>query len=153
MENTLDNHQSFRLPKERVIKLDELREALGGATMSATIGTLLASAREQGLIGHGLPGVEINRLSDGVAIRFDGGPTHGMSFQAAMALASSIKDILSGAEIGALVNLDHNFTAKRRGSGFRVILHGDAEESVKTWSPDIALEFAELLERSVESSE
>ncbi len=152
MENTVSNHRSFRLPKERVIQLDALSEALGTPGFSATIGALLASAREQGHIGHDIPGVAINRLSDGIVVRFDEDAPFAMSLEGAAKLAGAIRDIMSGAETGAIINPNHAFTAKRRGSGFRIVLHSNSEDSEKTWSPDIALEFAELLEMAVDGS-
>lgn len=146
----MDKHHTVRLPMERKIQLDAIAEVVGTTSFSATLATLIDLAREQGLVSHGIPGVTLNAFPDGLSIVFDEMPPVAMSPKGAAMMAQTIRAVVDGTEgAGAVVNLDHCFTVKRRGSGVRVALHADGKEPTKTWSPDLASEFADLIDHAL----
>ncbi|WP_420010466.1 hypothetical protein [Tateyamaria sp.] len=86
---------AIRLPKDRADQLRQLAQNMDDSTISAAVGRLMQMAREQGLVEHGIPSVQINALSDGLAIRFDEGDTFGFTFSSVQELSDSICPVSS----------------------------------------------------------
>ena len=139
------------VPSERAEQMRQLAVDLGNVSMSATFAALFKAARETGLIRNlDLPGVDVHALSDGVMIRFDQGASVPFTFNAASALAATVRQFASGANDLPFVSAtDHNFTVRRKGNGIIVeITTADSTEK-KSFNSDLANEFCELLEYAV----
>ena len=119
--------------------------------MSETLQQLFQAARDQGLIkGHDLPGVRVNALSDGLVIRFDDQEPADFTFDAALALADTVRQFANGTNDGTLsANTDHEFAVRRKGRGLIITLNTVEGASEKAWNADIATEFADLIEAAV----
>ena len=114
--------------------------------MSATIGKLIELARAQGLVDHTIPGVTINSFGDGLAIAFNDATPTGFSHEGIAALVATIRDFVNGTAQSKMVhNLDHDFSVSRQGTSFKVAVPVNGP-NVKTWSADIAMDFADLIE-------
>tara|TARA_R100000935_G_C2841561_1_gene171396 strand:- start:2434 stop:2907 length:474 start_codon:yes stop_codon:yes gene_type:complete len=151
MTINIKTNVNVAMPTERAFQLRELADALGGATMSETLQKLFQAARDQGLIkGHSIPGVRINALSDGVVIQFDDQERAGFTFDAALALADTVRQFANGTNTTPLfVDMDHEFAVRRKGRGLIVTLNTLEGASEKAWNADIAAEFADLIEKTV----
>jgi len=151
MTPTQPVRHNIMLPQERFFQLQELADALGGKTMSETLQALFQAARDQGLIkGHDLPGVRLNVVSDGIVIRFDDQEPVGFKFDAALALADAVRQFAAGTNTTShQIDGDHFFSVRRKGRGVIVELATAQNGPSKAWNPDIAAEFADLIEAAV----
>lgn len=142
---------NIMLPQERFFQLQELADALGGKTMSETLQALFQAARDQGLIkGHSIPGVRVNAISDGLVIRFDDLEPIGFTFDAGLALADAVRHFAAGTNTTShQIDGDHFFSVRRKGRGVIVELTTARDGPAKAWNPDIAGEFADLVEAAV----
>lgn len=148
---TIKTNVNVAMPTERAFQLRELADALGGATMSETLQKLFQAARAQGLIeGHSIPGVTINALSDGVAIKFDDAEAAGFTIEGARALADTVRDFVAGTNTTShQIDTDHGFTVRRKGRGVIVELGIRKDAPEKAWNFDIAAEFADLIDAAL----
>jgi hypothetical protein len=141
------------MPKERAFQLRELADALGNKTMSETLQALFQAARDQGLIkGHSILGVDvkINTQSNGLVIQFDEQEPAGFTFDAALALAATVRQFVNGTNTTPLLlDTDHEFSVQRQGRGLIVALAVSRDAPQKAWNADIAAEFADLIEAAV----
>lgn len=161
----MPRHQNptIQLPRER---LDQLRQfaqnmqtvqGVPDATMSAVIGELLNLARREGRIGHGIPGIEINALSDGIAVRLDDCATAGFSFEDATSIAKTIRNFLAGdrPKGGVLVISSlHRGLFRIFGKGQGVVISTEAKAGAgeKILTRDLAAELADLLDHAVSTA-
>ncbi len=136
----------MRISYERKLQLEEFAQALGGKSMNEAVGKLIQLAREQGLVEHSIPGVYVRVASDGLVISFADGKHVPFSRDGAECLVSTIREFVDGVEAGkCVINMDHDFEVTRRGGAIKVSMPiGDTV--TKTWAPDIALDFAALIE-------
>jgi hypothetical protein len=138
----------IRLSGERKSQLQAVADALGAASLSAAIGQLIGYAQADGLIGHDLPGVKINRLSDGLAVAFDDAIPTVFSPEAAKQLASTIRSFVDGSEKSkCVISMEHDFSVARRGVAFTVTIPFAKNGTTKVWAADVALDFAAMIER------
>lgn len=141
---------TVQIPQERLAQLKELASALGGATMSATLGKLLELARSEGLVTSGIPGIDINVLSDGIVLSFD--DTHRVPLT--WSQAEQIVAILSTNAVEQRPETSACRTrlplqVTRKGNGV-VLSVDDHAAPLKILSKDLALEFAEVLTDQLE---
>jgi hypothetical protein len=150
---TIKTNTNISIPTERAFQLRELADALGGATMSETLQKLFQAARNQGLIkSQSIPGVDvkINTQSDGLLIQFDEQEPASFTFDAALALAATVRQFANGTNtIPLLADMDHEFSVQRKGSGLRITLNMVKGPSKKAWNADLAADFADLVEAAV----
>jgi hypothetical protein len=144
-------HQNptLQLPAERLAQLKELAVVFGGstpATLSETIGNLISLARDQGLIDHGIPGIQLHCLSDGLVMNFDGGQPTELSFSGARMMSTQVRNYLSGVKVELEPESDTIFEVAGKGGNAVVVKFGGIE---KVLSRDVAKDFADLIETSV----
>ncbi|MDM8166995.1 MAG: hypothetical protein QUV18_13680 [Roseovarius sp.] len=156
---TRKQNPTIQLPRERIEQLRQFGQATSTSTMSEIVGSLLKLARQQGLVEHGIPGinVKVNVLADGLAIRFPNSPTAGFSFDAASKIADTIREYLDGQHAGEknahLTDPDthaNSFAIWRRGNSIKIAIPMNAPE--KNFTHDLAEEFADLLDNAVARS-
>ena len=139
----------LQVPWERYEKLREVAAGLdGGATLSAALGELLRAYAALGLVSHDLPGIRINRLPDGIALRFDDAVPLPLYWSGAAAFFDALRDAVIGASQGPVTDAAHGFSIAARGNGFRVQLHGE-NGPVKTFSRDVLADLAELIRKTL----
>lgn len=141
---------TVQIPQERLAQLKELADALGGATMSATLGKLLELARSEGLVTSGIPGIDINVLSDGIVLSFDDTHRVPLTWRQAEEIVTALST--NGAEqrpetAAGRTSLPLQVT--RKGNGV-VLAAADHAAPLKILSKDLALEFAEVLADQLE---
>ena len=150
------SNMNLPLSRERFFQLRQLADDLGGKTMSETLAQLFAAARETGLMkGHNVPGVRVNRVSDGIVIQFDDGPRASFDSAGAHALTNMVRQFVDGRNTGPhLIDLDYDFSVRRKGRGFIVTIGALTEnKSSKSWNSDLATEFADLIDQAIEQHE
>ncbi|QFS82351.1 hypothetical protein [Roseivivax sp. THAF197b] len=137
------------LPLERYQQLVDLRDLLNAPSFSAAIGELIKTFAEIGKIEHSLPGVDIRAATDGFVIRFDGTTAAGMSYEDAMHLVGAIREYLADTKPRktALAHPTRDFIVK--GIGRSVAIQFIKRKITKQFAPDIAADFADLLERNI----
>lgn len=138
------------VPYERALQLREIAEALGGLTMSATIGELIRTFEQVGRVQTNLPGVEVRKFRGEIAIRFDDGERRPFTRDQAAALVALIRSFTEGGASGVAIDLNHNIAVGRRGSAIKVGIEASLARA-KTWSPDLAADFADLIERTLDA--
>ncbi|MDE4173673.1 hypothetical protein PXK01_05875 [Phaeobacter sp. PT47_59] len=148
----MSNHPTLKVPQERITQLKQMAANMGAVNMSEVLAKLIEFAQSEGLIAHEIPGVKINALADGLAIRFDDGETIGFSHSEAAQLASEIRDFLSGersAKTVISINAEKqmNFGLKGRGQGIAISIPADAP--AKMFDRGLADEFARLIEMAL----
>lgn len=143
---------SIQVSPERHTQIKAIAAALGNASMSETIGHLVRLASDQGLIASELPGIRVNRLSDGIAIAFDGNGPTGFSFDGAAVLANGMNEIIEGnASVGTLIDLDHDFKLEKKGRGFKVTIPHNGEIT-KSFSYDVGRDFVAMISAALNAS-
>lgn len=134
----------IRLSGERKMQLEEIAQLTGAASLSAAIGELIKFARNQGLVTHTIPGVDIRAASDGLLISFDGKTHTPFTHEGVASLAATIRSYVTDRD-GVFGDMDHNYSVSRRGTSFKVAIPF-GKPTTKTWAADIALDFADLIE-------
>uniref|UniRef100_UPI003B51999C hypothetical protein n=1 Tax=Roseovarius indicus TaxID=540747 RepID=UPI003B51999C len=159
---TRKQNPTIQLPRERIEQLRQFGQATSASTMSEIVGSLLKLARQQGLVEHGIPGIDVNVLADGLAIRFPNSPTTGFSFEAASRIADTIREYLNGEHVGEKIeeridihltdpdNHAGSFSIWRRGNSLKIGIPMNAPEM--NFTHDLAAEFADLLDRAIRQS-
>lgn len=148
----MSNHPTIKLPHERLTQLKQMAANMGAVNMSEVLAKLIEFAQSEGLIAHEIPGVKINALADGLAIRFDDGETVGFSHAEAAQLASEIRAFLSGepnAKTVISINADKqmNFGLKGKGQGIAISI--PAKSEAKVFDRGLAAEFARLIDMAL----
>lgn len=140
--------QKIGIDPARAAQLAQVRDHLGHASLNETIRELIAAFSELHKIKIDIPGIDIRKCSDGLVVRFEGQEPEGMTSRRALAVAQAIRDYL--AEPGPRKSLyvsgadEHHYLV--RGHGRSVVIQiGDTE---RAFSPDVAAEFADHLERA-----
>lgn len=151
----MSNLPSVKMAPERVIQLKQMASAMGGVNMSEVLAKLVEFAQNEGLIAHEIPGVKINALSDGLAIKFDDGETIGFSFAEAARLATEIQEFLAGDRSNsAVISMNSerklNFFLRGRGQGIAISIPADAD--AKIFDRGLASEFSRLIQMTLPSS-
>ncbi|MFC2967711.1 hypothetical protein [Acidimangrovimonas pyrenivorans] len=149
----MSNHPTLKVPQERITQLKQMAANMGAQNMSEVLAKLIAFAQNEGLIAHEIPGVKINALADGLAIKFDDGETVGFSSEDAARLASEIRAFLAGERTAKQVismNADKraNFALKGKGQGIAVSIPAFSK-TPKVFDRGLADEFARLIERAL----
>lgn len=154
---TRKQNPTIQLPRERIEQLRQFGQATSTSTMSEIVGSLLKLARQQGLVEHGIPGIDVNVLADGLAIRFPDSPTTGFSFNAAAKISDTVREYLDGQHAGEknahLTDPDshaNSFAIWRRGNSIKIAIPMNGSE--KTFTRDLAEEFADLLDQAIRQS-
>lgn len=141
----MSNHPSLKVPAERITQLKEMAANMGGVNISECLAKLIEFAQREGLIDHAIPGVQINALSDGIAIKFDKDETRAFSIEEAGHLASAIRAYLSG-DRSAKVESE-NFSLKGKGQGIAISIPANSQ-TPKVFDRGLSAEFARLIERA-----
>lgn len=145
-----------RLPQERVDQLRIFAETLNGrGTLSQAIGELMRMAAEQGRVPHGLPGVKVNRLSDGIAIQIADNEPQGFTFQDAQSIIDQVRtccDTSQKATRMIVMGGDHKGTAEiHRQGGTAVMVAIPFDAAPRNYPMDIAADFADVIERALKA--
>lgn len=135
----------MKVPAERHAQLKQMAANMGGVNVSEVLAKLIEFAQGKGLIDQDIPGVRINSLSGGLAIKFQDGETVKFSFEEAARLASAIRDYLSG-ERSAKVD-GECFSLKGKGQGIAISIPGNGEAQ-KVFDRGLATDFARLIENA-----
>lgn len=147
----------IKLPTDRVNQLREVARGMGeNTTLSAALGGIFKMYREQGMLSHGIPSVQINSLADGLAIKFDEGQTVGFSFTDAQRLATEIRNCLAGANEGQkIIHMlsDHAGSFMVHGHGNAIGVSLPMSVPPKMFSRDLALELADLVEYEISKAQ
>lgn len=143
---------SVKMAPERVTQLKQMAANMGATNMSEVLAKLIEFAQTEGLLAHEIPGVGINTLADGLAIKFDDRETVGFSFDDAARLASEIREFLAGGRgeklvLGMSADKQLNFGLKGRGQGIAISIPANAP--AKVFDRGLASEFARLIERAL----
>ncbi|MDO6521288.1 hypothetical protein Q4578_06800 [Shimia thalassica] len=149
----MSNHPTIKVPHERLTQLKQMAANMGAVNMSEVFAKLIAYAQSEGLIAHEIPGVKINALSDGLAIKFDDGETVGFSFEEAARLTSEIRAYLAGErEKQKVISLNNdraaNFALAGKGQGLSVAIPAFGEKP-KVFDRGLADEFARLVDMAL----
>jgi len=145
----MPDYTTMKVPSERHAQLKQMAANMGRVNVSEVLAKLIELAQNEGLIDHGIPGVKINALSDGIAIKFDEGETRGFSHEEAGRLASEIRDYLSG-ERSAKTDSE-NFSLKGKGQGLAISI--PANGTPKVFDRGLAAEFARLIDNAARTAE
>lgn len=148
MSNT---RTTLTIPRERHLQLQEVAEAFGTSNISETIGQMLHHLARLGVVTTTLPGIEINRLSDGLVIIVEGGKPLGLNPTQAATLAENLRRYVSAdTRLGTLVNLDDDYAIARKGNGMKLCIPFESGEW-KTLAYDLALELADKIDAAISS--
>ena len=140
---------SLGLPRMRHEQLRQFAEQ-HGLTMSATLGELLKIAREAQRADPGIPSVRIAPTDAGLSVQLDDRPAHDLASDGPRCLIETLREMAAPrSERGTTLNLDHDFQVKRQGPAIGVQLGGERGTRA-LFSPDLAEEFADLLEAALE---
>lgn len=133
----------LNLPDERVDQLRAIAAARQLPTVSAAVGYLIRKEIAAGTIPAGLSGISITSGEPGVSIAFgDKLPVIYTKANAAK-LANTIREVARG-EAGGLADITGNWIVQGKGAGVRV--HVPAGTDPRTFSRDVALDLADLIE-------
>lgn len=136
---------TLQLPSERLGQIKRIAEALGGLSISDTVGHLVRQEIERGTIEKTLPGIEIKHSAPAVVIAFDGGAPLRLTPEGAECLAKTIIEFTLGYEAKTTIDMTHKFAVARKGSGIKVTLPAFGGVT-KTFSRDVATDLAKLIE-------
>ena len=143
------NQTHIALPRERFRQLKSVSAALGNASMSRTVGELMALAAMNGIITRDFPGVVVKSAADGILVQFGDERAHAIPNTAVAPLAETIREFATGAhEAAECFDMDAMVIVRKRGPAVQIIL-GGIGGATKTWPCDLALEFADLLESAL----
>ncbi|WP_424976807.1 hypothetical protein [Leisingera sp. S232] len=148
----MSNHPTLKVPQERITQLKQMAANMGAVNMSEVLAKLVEFAQNEGLIAHEIPGVKINALPDGLAVKFDDGETVGFSFEDAARLATEIRGFLDGERDEKTVismNSDKqmNFGLKGKGQGIAISIPANSE--AKVFDRGLTAEFARLIDMAI----
>lgn len=146
----MSNHPTLKVPQERITQLKQMAANMGAVNMSEVLAKLIEFAQNEGLVAHEIPGVTINALADGLAIKFDDGEYVKFSFEEAALLASEIRAFLSGEPKTVIsINADKqmNFGLKGKGQGIAISI--PAKSAAKVFDRGLASEFARLIDMAL----
>lgn len=137
----------LNLPAERVEQLRAIAAARRLPTVTAAIGYLIRKEIAAGTIPADLPGISIKKNAKGVAIGFDDRTPTIYAKADAAKLARTIRDVALG-EAAGLADITGNWIVVGRGTGVKV--HVPAGSDARTFSRDLALDLADLIETAAE---
>ncbi|KAA8606026.1 hypothetical protein AL036_16400 [Salipiger aestuarii] len=115
---------------------------MGGVNMSEVLAKLVEFAQSEGLIAHEIPGVKINKLSNGLVIKFDEEKSTSFDFDQAESLVNEIRAFLAGDRTSGTLTADA--TLKGKGQGIAIAIPATAP--AKVFDRGLAAEFARLIE-------
>ena len=99
-----DSHRSqnaalIQTNKDRRAQLDQIADIFGTKTPNETLGAIIRSFADQGLISGDIPGLKVNVASDGIVIRMDAGQPVGLSVDAAQSLIATLRAYIDGTQL------------------------------------------------------
>lgn len=136
---------AIKLAPERHAQIKAISAALGHKTISETVAHFINTEITKGTIPAGFDGITISPAGDGVAVTFDDQPSVKFSKESARALAASLREFTDAKKrAGKDINMKHNFTIERKGSGVKLTipLFGAI---TKSFSRDLAHDVADLI--------
>lgn len=147
-----DSHRSqnaalIQTNKDRRAQLDQIADIFGTKTPNETLGAIIRSFADQGLISGDIPGLKVNVASDGIVIRMDAGQPVGLSVDAAQSLIATLRAYIDGTQSGVLHNLDANYSIVRRGKALRLAVPMDS--GGRAFGFDVSLDIIAHLERAI----
>jgi len=148
-------HIQVKLSPDRANQLRGLAER-NGVSMNTAIGKLFRALNQDTDVPCDIPSVEINALSDGLAIRFERNSVTGFNFEAVAKITKMIREYLAGEHAGkknvAMCGEEGGtLTIWRAGNGFKMAIPAAAPE--KNFTPDLLEDFADLLDHAVKKAQ
>lgn len=137
----------LNLPAERIEQLRAIATARRLPTTTAVVAYLIRKEIEAGTIPADLPGISVAATPAGVVLGFDDRAPSILSKADAAKLARTIKQVVAG-ESGGLVDIAGNWIVQGRGHWVKV--HVPASADGRTFSRDLALDLADLIEAAAE---
>ncbi|MEH6521115.1 hypothetical protein [Sulfitobacter sp.] len=149
-EKTMNQHHRIKLPADRAAQIKGLAE-LHGISTSTAIGKLFRALNQNTDVPCDIPSIEINSLSDGLAIRFEKNKVTGFDFEAVAKITKLIREYLAGEHAGErniLLCAEHGgtLTLRRIGNGYKLAIPAAAPE--KNFTPDLLQDFADLMDHA-----
>jgi len=143
---------SIRLPKDRIKQLREFCDTMGGKTLSAGLGELLKFARNQGIIRHTIPSVQLNAFPDGVALTIEDNKSQGFSHAEVVQIATQIRQCVekrNGGDKTGFLSETQGGTALIYGRGGQTVaVCIPMNTEPKMFTLDLASDLADLLEET-----
>ncbi|MEP1992107.1 MULTISPECIES: hypothetical protein [Rhodobacterales] len=151
----MTQHQRIKLPADRAAQIKDMAEQ-HGISNSTAIGKLFRALNQDTDVPCDIPSVEINALSDGLAIRFERNSVTGFNFVAVAKITKMIREYLAGEHAGkknvAMCGEEGGtLTIWRAGNGFKMAIPAAAPE--KNFTPDLLEDFADLLDHAVKKAQ
>lgn len=151
----MTQHQRIKLPADRAAQIKGLAE-LHGISTSTAIGKLFRALNQNTDVPCDIPSIEINSLSDGLAIRFERNSVTGFNFEAVAKITKMIREYLAGEHAGkknVLMCAEEGgtLTIWRAGNGYKLAIPAAAPE--KNFTPDLLEDLADLLDHAVKKAQ
>lgn len=141
--------QPIRLAAPRIAQLQALAVHYGLPSMASVVAHLINKEIAAGAILDNVPGIEITRHGDEIAIAFGDDIPARLSLAVAEALATTLEDVASGGSGVVNMSAPFSFSVLRRGSaGVNVKVPFGAGEG-HTMSADIAHDLARVIRKAV----
>lgn len=141
------NAATIQTNKDRRSQLDQIANLFGTNGPNETLGAIIRSFADRGLISGAIPGLRVNAASDGIVIRINDAQPVGLDIDAARSLIATLRDYIDGTLTGVLHNLDANYSIVRRGSALRIAAPINSDG--RAFGLDISLDIIAHLERAI----
>lgn len=141
--------QPIRLAAPRIAQLQALAVHYGLPSMASVVAHMINKEITAGAILDNVPGIEITRHGDEIAIAFGDDIPARLPLPGADALAATLEDVASGGS--GIVNMSKpfSFSVARRGSaGINVRVPFNSGDG-HTMSADIAVDLARVIRKAV----
>lgn len=143
MEQTLTKPDSLRLSPRR---LEQLHAIAGALNLSVTeaVAHMIRKEVAAGTIPAGVPGFNVSKGTDSVAIQIDDGPAATYTVEGARALAATIRGTVDGE--ASVFSVKHGYSFIRLGRGFKLTAPMPGPEVSMTG--DLAIDLADQIEKA-----
>jgi hypothetical protein len=148
---------TLQIPEERLTQLKQISHAFGGLSLPATFGQMIRELVHAGIIDcPSILNIDIKAAPDGLAIRFDDGEYVAFKSAAAKALIASLRQYADVPDpqnpLPIVINKDSNFTIARKVRAVKITIPALSTDAItKTLSPDLASDFADLIEAALKN--
>ena len=143
---------TLQLSNERHGQLKQISTEFGGKNFAETFGQMIRELVNAGIIDcPTIPNIDIKAATNGLAIRFDDGGYVAFKPAAAEALVASLREYATSPNrLGVSVNMDANFTIARKVRAVKITIPALEPNAItKTLSPDLATDFADLIDAAL----
>lgn len=135
---------TIRVDHRRLEQLKAVAAALN-VSVAGAISHFIREKISTGLIPENIPGISVEKLSDGVEVSIDGNRPLKLSKSGAGQFVDTIRAVV-GRRQPSIVNIDLDFAVLRRGSGFRIQAPFVTPEN--SFPADLAHDLADLVEKA-----